>query len=77
MIEDANRMPAGSALHADLCIVGAGAAGIALALALQDSGLDVILLESGADRPDEAVQALYEGSVADARLHPPPDPANA
>ena len=73
MIEDANRIPAGSALHADLCIVGAGAAGIALALALQDSGLDVILLESGADRPDEAVQALYEGSVADARLHPPPD----
>ena len=73
MIEDANRIPAGSTLRADLCIVGAGAAGIALALALQDSGLDVILLESGADRPDEAVQALYEGSVADARLHPPPD----
>jgi choline dehydrogenase-like flavoprotein len=73
MIEDANRIPAGSTLHADLCIVGAGAAGIALALALQDSGLDVILLESGGDRPDAAAQALYEGSVADAHLHPPPD----
>ena len=73
MIEDANRIPAGSTLHADLCIVGAGAAGIALALALQDSGLDVILLESGSDRPDAAAQALYEGTVADAHLHPPPD----
>lgn len=73
MIEDANRIPSGSALHADLCIVGAGAAGIALALALQDSGLDVILLESGGDRPDAATQALYEGAVADERLHPPPD----
>ncbi|MGN6581864.1 MAG: FAD-dependent oxidoreductase [Bordetella sp.] len=73
MIEDANRIPAGSTLHADLCIVGAGAAGISLALALQDCGLDVVLLESGAERPDAAAQALYEGTVADARLHPPPD----
>ncbi len=73
MIEDANRTPAGATLHTDLCIVGAGAAGIAMALALQDSGLDVILLESGADQPDDATQALYEGTVADARLHSPPD----
>lgn len=73
MIEDANHIPAGSLLKADVCIVGAGAAGITLALALRDSGLDIVLLESGGDSDDAATQQLYAGSVADARLHPPAD----
>ncbi len=73
MILDANSIPNGSVLEADLCIVGAGAAGITLALALQDSGLDVLLLESGGDGDDAATQALYEGSVADEKLHSAPD----
>jgi len=73
MIVDANRIPHGATLSADLCIAGAGAAGIALALALMDSGLDVVLLESGADRPDERTQQLYQGGVADERLHTSPD----
>ncbi|SAI66790.1 capsular polysaccharide biosynthesis oxidoreductase [Bordetella ansorpii] len=73
MIDDANNVPAGAVLKADLCIVGAGPAGISLALALMDSGLDVLLLESGADRPDPNAQRLYEGTVTDARMHSPPD----
>ncbi|MFK0379946.1 FAD-dependent oxidoreductase [Pandoraea sp. NPDC090278] len=73
MILDANDIPAGTELQADLCIAGAGAAGITLALALEASGLDVILLESGGDAPEPAVQQLYTGTVADARLHPPAD----
>ncbi|WP_347555768.1 GMC family oxidoreductase [Robbsia sp. KACC 23696] len=73
MILDAHQIPSGTLLHADLCIVGAGAAGIALALALEDSGLDVILLESGGDTAEPANQQLYEGTVADAKLHPPAD----
>ncbi len=53
----------------DICIVGAGAAGIAMAQRLADSSLKVILLVSGgpSDRgiPDEARQALYQGSAGD------------
>lgn len=73
MIADAREIPAGTLLRADLCIVGAGAAGIALALALEESGLDVIVLESGGDAPEPETQQLYAGTVADARLHPPPE----
>lgn len=73
MIVDARQIPAGELLHADLCIVGAGSAGITLALALENSGLDVIVLESGGDEPDAATQQLYAGTVADPRLHPPPE----
>jgi choline dehydrogenase-like flavoprotein len=73
MIDDANRVPHGTTLHTDICIIGAGAAGISLALALQDSGLDVLLLESGSDKPDPKTQALYQGCVVDPRLHPPTD----
>jgi choline dehydrogenase-like flavoprotein len=58
---------------ADVCIVGAGAAGIVIALQLIDSGLDVLLLESGDLKPAADTQALYAGEVADARLHSPPD----
>jgi len=48
-------------IHCDICIVGAGAAGITLALALADSGLDVHVLESGDLEYDDATQALYGG----------------
>ena len=44
MLLDANDLPTGETLTADVCIAGAGAAGITLALALRDAGLDVILL---------------------------------
>ncbi len=39
----------GTAHSADLCIVGAGPAGLALAHALTGAGLNIILIESGAD----------------------------
>jgi choline dehydrogenase-like flavoprotein len=71
MIEDANHIPRNTILDVDICIIGAGPAGISLALALQDSGLNIALLESGSDRLDKATQALYEGVVADERMHPP------
>ncbi|WP_424812487.1 GMC oxidoreductase [Roseococcus sp. YIM B11640] len=73
MLEDARHIPGGSTLAADVCIAGGGAAGITLALALMDSGLDVVLLAGGGEKSDKAAQALYEGEVADAGLHPTPD----
>jgi len=48
-------------LSSDVCIIGAGAAGITIALELMGSGLDVLLLESGDIEPDPATQDLYEG----------------
>jgi choline dehydrogenase-like flavoprotein len=72
MIEDALELDADSTLVTDVCVVGAGAAGISLALELADRGVHVLLLESGGRDADDRTQRLYEGSVADERLHSPP-----
>ena len=66
----ADQLPEGAILQGfDICIVGAGAAGIAMAQRLAHSSLKVILLVSGSpgDRgmPTEARQALYHGTVGD------------
>jgi len=50
-------------LDADVCIVGAGAAGIALARALSGKGLDVLLLEGGGYRPTTRSQELYRAEM--------------
>lgn len=73
MIDDANRLAPGTPLHADICIVGAGAAGITLALELRASGKTVLVLESGGEGEEPDSQALYAGETADEALHPPPD----
>lgn len=64
MISDARELGADASLTADVCIVGAGAAGITLALALRDSGLSVCVLEGGGFEITEASQALYEGTMS-------------
>src|SRR5438270_1457335 len=73
MIIDARDLPGGDILRADICIVGAGAAGISMALGLADTAVDVLVLESGGLKRDKATQSLYAGAVADQRLHSPPD----
>ncbi len=73
MIADADSIDMGAYLWADVCVVGGGAAGISLALALSGQGLRILLLESGLRRRHGATQALYAGEVADERLHSPPD----
>ncbi len=74
----AGHLPANTILSDfDICIVGAGAAGIAMAQRLAHSSLKVILLVSGnpADRgaPDENRQALYRGTVGDFLAKVDPD----
>lgn len=71
MIADASDFEPGRCLEADLCIVGGGAAGIALALQFEHRAKTVLLLEAGGPRPSEAAQANLDGSVADVRAHPP------
>jgi choline dehydrogenase-like flavoprotein len=73
MILDANNLPETGALSADVCIVGAGAAGISMALQFIGSDIEVLLLESGALEEEPATQALYAGSVANELLHSPPE----
>ena len=47
MLLDARDVPAGTVLQADVCIVGAGPAGITLALELMATRARVLLLEAG------------------------------
>lgn len=61
MIGDANSLAQGATLTADVCIVGAGAAGITLARELRGSGMSVLLLESGGFDPEPETQDLYKG----------------
>jgi heterodisulfide reductase subunit A-like polyferredoxin len=44
MFIDSRELPDGSVLTGQICIIGAGAAGITMALELAGSGLDVIVL---------------------------------
>lgn len=73
MIEEAGKIQNGACLQTEVCIIGAGPAGIALALDLSDRGISVVLLESGHIDSDTKTQSLYEGEVADAHMHSPPD----
>ena len=52
-----------TALEADVCIAGGGAAGMTLAMDLRGSGLSVILLESGGFRREAETQRLSDGRM--------------
>ncbi|MEO1017721.1 MAG: FAD-dependent oxidoreductase, partial [Pseudomonadota bacterium] len=63
-IHDFRTDPAPATMKADVAIVGAGAAGITLALSLSRRGYSVCLLESGGDDPDPDTQSLYDMEYA-------------
>lgn len=60
---DARELPADSEVECDVCIVGAGFAGIALAQELSATPLRIVLLESGGFKRDSRTQDLYRGST--------------
>jgi len=62
MFIDARQVPRGAVVEADIAIVGAGAAGICLALELIGTGLSVCLLESGGMEFSWPSQSLYTGA---------------
>ena len=59
---DARALPRDTFLTPDLAIIGGGPAGISLALAMADSGHNILLLESGGLKFEPAAQKLYRGS---------------
>jgi choline dehydrogenase-like flavoprotein len=63
VIEDLRDHSPGLTLRADVCLIGAGAAGITIARELTGTGLRVCLVEGGGLRFEDAEsQALYAGS---------------
>jgi choline dehydrogenase-like flavoprotein len=57
----------------DVCVVGAGPVGIALALELARRGRSVLLLESGDIRATPDAQLLSDAEIVDTRIHVPMD----
>lgn len=58
---DARAIPAGTTIETDLAIIGGGPSGIALALALANTPIRMLMLESGGLDYDAATQSLYAG----------------
>jgi hypothetical protein len=61
--------PSGSSIIPDICIVGAGPLGIALALACRARGLTVLLLESGTEDATPEKAALSDARIVDEKRH--------
>ncbi len=70
MHHDARNIPDHSVIEGDVCIVGAGAAGISIALDWMNTPYKVILLESGGLQYDDQVQDLYKGENTGQRYYP-------
>jgi len=71
MIYNARKVPNYQQIDCDVCIVGAGAAGITLALELEKTGKRIILLEAGGMNRSGKSQDLYRGYLADQNHHVP------
>jgi len=66
---DARNLDDGRDYEYELCIIGAGAAGITLARNFAGGGIKVCVLEGGGLEPDYASQALYDGELSGLPYH--------
>ncbi|MDZ4701617.1 MAG: GMC family oxidoreductase [Rhodothermales bacterium] len=70
MHTDARTLEDGSVIEGDICIIGAGAAGISMALEWKDTPYKVILLEGGSFQVEPRPQALYDGESVGQTYYP-------
>lgn len=70
MIQDAKSLPDAARLETEICIIGAGAAGITLALEFAERSTRVLLLESGGATYERATQKLHAGLNIGLRYEP-------
>jgi|APTNR8051073442_1049403.scaffolds.fasta_scaffold08423_1 choline dehydrogenase-like flavoprotein len=61
MYIDTRKLDDGTVIQSEICIIGAGAAGITLARQFMATGMRVSMLESGGLRMERDTQQLYEG----------------
>lgn len=69
MIRDFRLYDGEEDIHCDICVAGAGAAGIAIALDLADRGHGVVLLEAGSLDYQEETQDPYVGDIVGQPYH--------
>ncbi len=70
MHTDARTLANETLIEGDICIVGAGAAGISMALEFLNTPYKVILLEGGGFEYEERVQELYDGKITGQPYYP-------
>ena len=61
MFIDVRELPQNTEIESEICIIGAGAAGITIARELRDKPYRICLLESGGLDFDSDTQTLYQG----------------
>lgn len=69
MFVNAGSIDDGATLDCDVCVIGAGAAGLTVAHELAGSGLSVVVVAGGGKRRRARDQALYRGTVIDPEQH--------
>ncbi len=67
---DARNIPDQTLIEGDICIIGAGAAGISMALEWINAPYKVILLEGGGFEYEAQMQDLYKGKTTGQRYYP-------
>jgi len=66
---DAQTLQDGTLIQGDICIIGAGAAGISMAMEWMNTGKRVILLEGGGFEYHADIQDLYKGKNVGRKYH--------
>ena len=59
-VEDLHDIPDRTVIETRVCVVGAGPAGISIALQMLDAGIETVLVESGGHEPDPDIDDLSE-----------------
>lgn len=70
MLTDARNLDNETIIEGDLCIIGAGAAGISIAMEFLNTNQQVILLEGGGFQYEDRIQELFRGKTTGQPYYP-------